>query len=140
VVAPGHSTSVKQTIGRPAGGVATAVLIAIDRVSANACHNRTRPVSMVKPDTDSGDRISLSLAKTQRDYRLSVALLIAGVAITAAFYVSEFWVNSFGGNLGYSTVFFIFEIFGGIGYTLVLVGAIFTGVNWSLLRRAHRSP
>jgi len=84
-------------------------------------------------------QISLSLSKTQRDFRLSVALLIAGVVLAAGFYGFEYWAATTGLFFQSPAAFLMVEIFGNVAWVLILVGAIFAGVNWSLLRRGRRA-
>jgi hypothetical protein len=84
------------------------------------------------------DEIRLSALKTRRDFRVSVALLVAGVAVTIGFYGFVIWANSSGFYPSSVSTDFLLTAIGGIGSTLILVGAIFTGINWSLLRKAGR--
>lgn len=81
------------------------------------------------------DTILLSVSKTRRDYRLSLALLVAGIVVVVAFYGSVLWAESTGNyptsietDVAISTV-------GSVGFVLITVGAIFAGINRSLLRR-----
>ena len=85
------------------------------------------------------DQIMLSASKTRRDYRLSLALLVAGIVVVGAFYGFVVWANSTGNyptsietDLAVSTV-------GSVGFVLITVGAIFAGINGSLLRKSRRN-
>ena len=86
------------------------------------------------------DVIPLSAAKTRRDYKLSLALLISGIAIVVTFYSLVIFVGStllVFSNPAYSI---LFTVVGNVGYILILVGAIFAAINWSLLRQRHQDP
>lgn len=93
---------------------------------------------MAAPNAVPYDQILLSASKTRRDYRLSLALLVAGIVVVTTFYGYLFWASSTGGyptsigtGLAISTI-------GGVGFILITIGAIFAGVNWSLLRKRQR--
>ncbi len=87
------------------------------------------------------DQIQLSVSKTRRDFKLSLALLVTGVILSAGIVSFELWANSTGywidSPTGPSAITSaLLSAIGGIGSTLVLVGAIFAAINWSLLRKA----
>ncbi len=83
--------------------------------------------------------ILLSAEKTRRDYRVSLALLVAGIILTGGVYGFEVWANT-SGVYPISVLSSVFiSAIGGVGSTLILVGAIFTGINWSLLRKSGRA-
>ena len=82
------------------------------------------------------DRIHLSWTKTRRDFDVSLALVIAGIVLEVVYYWLTPWVASSGAS---ALTAWTILIAGGVGYVLILVGAIFTGVNWSLLRKANKT-
>ncbi|HTP54837.1 MAG TPA: hypothetical protein VML94_07795 [Thermoplasmata archaeon] len=82
--------------------------------------------------------IGFSLARTRRDFRISVGLLLAGVLIVVGFYGYFFWRFSSATYSATVSDAVLENLIGGIGSTLLLVGAIFTAINWSLLRQADR--
>jgi type IV secretory pathway VirB2 component (pilin) len=84
--------------------------------------------------------IHLSVSRTRRDFHVSLAFLMAGVAVTIGFLAFSIWVSASGFYSSYATTSLIDSLLGGIGGTLILVGAIFTGINWSLLRKSVRTP
>jgi type IV secretory pathway VirB2 component (pilin) len=84
--------------------------------------------------------IRLSLSRTRRDFHVSLTLLIAGIAVTIGFIGYSIWANSSGFSSNYATVSLLESLLGGIGGTLILIGAIFTGINWSLLRKSAGTP
>jgi len=99
---------------------------------------------MAGQDASATDQIQLSAGKTRRDFNLSLALLVTGIMMTAGLFTFEVWANSTGYWNNYPTgpsalTSALLSAIGGIGSTLILVGAIFTGVNWSLLRKAGRA-
>jgi hypothetical protein len=83
------------------------------------------------------DALVLSRRKTEKDLKVSEGMLIAGVVLYIISFVlaisgaySQF-ENGFG--------FFAIDILSGMASVFILIGAIFTGINWWLLRkgRAH---
>jgi len=94
---------------------------------------------MATPTSPSPNEIRLSTSKTRRDFRVSLALLVAGIAVTFGFYVFAIWASTSGVNPTSPLTDVLLSAIGGIGSTFILVGAIFTGVNWSLLRKAGRA-
>lgn len=92
---------------------------------------------MAASNAAASDQIVLSVSKTRDDYRLSLALLLAGIVVYVASSVFVFWANStgnyptsIGGSVALTAV-------GGIGITLIIVGAIFSAINWSLLKKSR---
>lgn len=91
---------------------------------------------MAAQNATGSDHLVLSASKTRRDYRLSLALLVAGLVITVTSYslmFSGMTTSSFATATAISIV-------ANIGGILVLVGAIFAAINWALLRTGWRSP
>jgi hypothetical protein len=83
--------------------------------------------------------IHLSASRTRRDFHVSVALLIAGIAVTIGFFAFSIWANASGFYSSYAAASLLNSLLGGIGGALLLIGAIFTGINWSLLRKTVRT-
>jgi hypothetical protein len=84
--------------------------------------------------------IHLSASRTRRDLRISVALLIAGIAVSIGFFAFSIWASASGFYSSYAAASLLNSLLGGIGGTLILIGAIFTGINWSLLRKTVTTP
>ncbi len=93
---------------------------------------------MASPNTAGSDQVLLSVSKIRRDYRLSLALLLAGVVVVAGFYGFVLWANAMGSWSSATLV--VVSTIGNAGFVLILVGAIFAGINWSLLRKSRRTP
>jgi len=55
------------------------------------------------------------------------------------FYGYYFWVTSTANYTLSAEEGVIISTIGELGFVLILVGAIFAGINWSLLRKAGRS-
>jgi len=73
----------------------------------------------------------------RRDYRLSLAILEAGIVVLVAFFAFVSWANLTG---NYPTSFgagLAINLIGTGGFSLIFVGAIFTFHNWSLLRESR---
>ncbi|MGD0250008.1 MAG: hypothetical protein ABSB97_03865 [Thermoplasmata archaeon] len=75
----------------------------------------------------------------RRDYRLSLAILVAGIVVIVAFSVFVSWAYltgnypaSFGAGLALNLI-------GTAGLSLIMVGVIFAFHNWSLLRQTRRN-
>ncbi len=95
---------------------------------------------MAAQSAAASDQILLSASKTLRDYHLSLALLVAGVVVVVAFYGFVFWADGTGNYPTSIATDSAISAIGSIGFTLILVGAIFTGINWSFLRKSDRIP
>lgn len=93
---------------------------------------------MTGPSPPTKVEIRLSVPKTRHDYRISFAILISGVAITVGFYAHALGANSLGASPMTPLEQVTYTAVGRIGAILILVGAIFTGINGSLLRRTGR--
>ncbi len=94
-----------------------------------------QPASRSEPET-----ISLSVRKTRRDLRLSIALLIAGVVLLVAYFTTVTLLISSGNYTFGAASAFVLQIISGSASALVTVGAIFTAINYALLRRQPRGP
>lgn len=81
------------------------------------------------------DQVLISASKTSRDYRLSLVLLVTGIIMVGAYYSFAYWANATGNYPTSIAPGVAISAIGSIGFVLILVGAIFTGVNWSLLRK-----
>lgn len=92
---------------------------------------------MAAQNTAGSDRILLSAAKTKGDYRLSLALLLAGAVVVVADYGFVFLTNAMSHSSIATTL--LFSTIGNIGFVLITVGAIFAAINWSLLRKSRHN-
>ena len=88
-------------------------------------------------DAPAPDQVVLS--RWARDYRLSRAILVAGLLLFGATLALDLWFD-WTGNVPTSggTGLFALDLFGSAGFALVFVGTLFTFHNWSLLREARR--
>ncbi len=82
-----------------------------------------------------------SSSKIRRDLRLSLAILAAGIVLEALYGIA-YW-SGWTGNYPYSSTPTVVDAAitvatESIGFVLIVVGAIFTGKNWSLLRKSRR--
>ena len=80
------------------------------------------------------DALVISRRKTEKDLKVSVGMLIAGVVIYAVAIALTYWASS---QLPNNAGFFVLDIVSGMGSVFVLIGAIFTGINWWLLRKSR---
>jgi len=80
------------------------------------------------------DALVLSRRKTEKDLKVSEGMLVAGVAIYAVAIALTYWASSHVPN---GTGFFVLDIVSGTGSVFILIGAIFTGINWWLLRKSR---
>jgi len=76
--------------------------------------------------------IVLSVRKTRRDLQVSLGMLLAGLALWAVSFSGS--VPSPGGALS-PTTWSGFSLLRNVGSLFVLVGAIFSVINWVFLRR-----
>jgi type IV secretory pathway VirB2 component (pilin) len=93
---------------------------------------------MATPDQSISDDIRLSVRQTRHDLRISLALLYAGIAVSIVFFAFSAWANHSGYSAEVPATSLVYSLLGSIGGTLILTGAIFVGVNWSLLRKMPR--
>lgn len=78
------------------------------------------------------ERIVLSARKTRYDLRVSLSLLLAGLVLTAVYFILGTVVYAKNPT---STAVLAFSILGNVGLGLVGVGALFAVINWVLLRQ-----
>ena len=90
--------------------------------------------------TGPGDEIRLSRSQTRRDYRVSLALLVAGVVLLAGYYVYTVLAIAHGGYTLSPADGFYLNVLAGTAFALLFVGAIFAWANRSILRQAARLP
>ncbi len=90
---------------------------------------------MASTAAPSDNGIHLSLSKTRRDFRVSLALVVAGIVLEAASIGLQPWMASYGAS---ELIVWTVLTAGGAGSACIFVGAIFAGVNWSLLRKANK--
>jgi len=94
------------------------------------------------PSADESDTIRLSVAKTRRDLRISLALIIAGVGLSVGFYWFEIWASTSGywaSNPPSPVGFVVISTLASVGWIFVTIGVIFAVINWSLLRSRRAS-
>jgi peptidoglycan/LPS O-acetylase OafA/YrhL len=84
---------------------------------------------MATTETAEDAAMGLRRRKTLRDYRLSLLLVAAGIAVVVAFLAFTLWANMTGFNATSPVAFRLSEFLGGVGGTLILVGAVFSGIN-----------
>ena len=78
------------------------------------------------------------VSRWRRDYRLSVAILVAGIVMIVAISALSLWINSPGNYLSPFWSGLAVRVLGTAGGMLLLVGGIFTFHNWSLLQQSRR--
>jgi hypothetical protein len=110
------------------------------QVRLTETYNLLEPWKPVTPMAASSAPVSdqALISAWKRDYRLSRAILVAGVVILVAVCAFGFWATATG---NYPTSFgpgLAFNLLGTAGFSLFFVGAIFAFHNWSLLREARR--
>ncbi|HXQ94973.1 MAG TPA: hypothetical protein VN864_07415 [Thermoplasmata archaeon] len=82
--------------------------------------------------------VTLERRKVERDLRLSEGLLVAGMALYAVvFAVWQIGWFTTNGSGNFATQVLVLNALQGTAGVLILVGAIFTAINWSLLRKAR---
>lgn len=94
---------------------------------------------MAAESAAASDQIVLSASKTRRDYRLSLAFVVAGIVTVVAYYGFELWAVATGHYPTSVVLALTLNSLGSVGFILITVGAIFAAINWSLLRRSRRS-
>ena len=60
---------------------------------------------------------------------------MAGIVVVAGFYTYEYWATSSGQYPTSPASWVSLSIIGNVGFILIFMGAIFAGINWSLLRK-----
>ena len=94
---------------------------------------------MATPVSDSQDSLNIPHQKIVRDLKQSVGFLISGIAIYAIWvglFLSGYVSSIAGSNSG--NYILLANIVPGIGAVFTLIGAIFAGINWSMLRKIER--
>jgi hypothetical protein len=82
----------------------------------------------------------IALAALKRDYRLSRAILMAGVVVFVAV-LAFAYLGILTGNYptsGTGPVVLATDVIGSAGFAMIFVGAVFASHNWSLLRESRR--
>ena len=90
---------------------------------------------MASTAAPSDNGIHLSLSKTRRDFRVSLALVVAGIVLEAVSIGLQPWMTSYRAS---ELILWTLLTVGSAGSVLIFVGAIFAGVNWSLIRKANK--
>ena len=80
------------------------------------------------------DALVISRRKTEKDLKVSEGMLIAGVAIYAISLALLY--RTVGQSLSASG-FLLYDILAGTAGVFIFIGAIFTGINWWLLRKSR---
>ncbi len=83
------------------------------------------------------DRIRLSVSKTRHDLRVSLVILIVGIGLTLFFYGLGQRILLTQGDS--PLIVYPVLIADWAGFLFLIVGAIFSGINWSYLRKADRT-
>ena len=94
------------------------------------------------PPESPSDFVHLSASKVRRDLRLSLGILVAGVILVAVGSILNYLLLTWITNSSVSTMAdngIVLSLPMSVGSVFILVGAIFTGVNWSLLRKSDPS-
>ena len=86
------------------------------------------------------DALVLSAEKTRRDYRLSLEIVVAGAVAFVGGLLAEYLVFSAGIAPPPIPEQLLLSTLAGIGSTMILVGAIFAGINHHLLRAGRPLP
>ena len=94
---------------------------------------------MSSPPPPVTDSITISRRKVERDLKVSLVLLVAGLVLTGVWMVLEFTHQIVVQNSSDMTTFVIIDAIGGTADVFILVGAIFAAINWSLLRKQRQS-
>lgn len=79
-----------------------------------------------------------TLGRWQRDYRLSLVIVVAGVVLVVAVTAFSLWANPSGGPLPSFWTGLAVRVLETAGGMLALVGGIFALHNRSLLRQGRR--
>jgi hypothetical protein len=83
--------------------------------------------------------VTLERRKVERDLRLSEGLLVAGIGlyavVLALWELGVFTTNSSG---NFASQVLVLNAMQGTAGVFVLIGAIFSAINWSLLRKSRR--
>lgn len=82
------------------------------------------------------DPIFLPNSKSRRDCRLNRATLLTGIVVVVAYSGFTLWANASGNYPSSTPAWIAVSATGSFGFTLLTVGAVFTGVNFSLLRKS----
>ncbi len=82
------------------------------------------------------DPSQILLSRWRRDYRLSLALFLAGVIMIAALAALSYWANSAGNYPSSFWTGLADRVLGTAGGMLTIVGGIFAYHNWALLRQS----
>ena len=90
---------------------------------------------MVAQNAAASDQAIIS--RWRRDYRLSLWILVAGLAVVAALVCFGFWANSTGSYPSSGGAGLAVDLTGTVGSALILFGGIFAYHNWSLLRQSR---
>lgn len=86
------------------------------------------------------DPSQIIVSRWERDYRLSLVLLVVGITLIAALAAFSYWAT-FTDNYPSSGVGGLsLAISGTVGGGLLLFGGIFAYHNWALLRQSERIP
>jgi hypothetical protein len=82
--------------------------------------------------------VSIPRRKVEHDLKVSQLLLLTGIGLTLLWLVSlaSGLLSQSGSALGWDL--FVSQALPGIGGTLILVGAIFSSINWWMLRKWRR--
>ncbi len=79
------------------------------------------------------------LTAWRRDYRLSLAILEAGIVVIVAYSALVSWAYLTGNYPPSFGVGLAMNLIGTAGLSLIMVGGLFAFHNWSLLRETRRN-
>jgi hypothetical protein len=79
------------------------------------------------------EEIRLSGEKVRHDLRVSLLILLSGAVLTAGFFEFEFLQAGSQTYASSTSTMILLSAIGGIGSTLIFVGALFAAINWALL-------
>ena len=81
------------------------------------------------------EAIRIPVRKVRHDLQVSLGILIGGLGVAAAWIglvATGALLPNYAGQPG---AFILLQALPGVASTLILIGAIFAAINWSLLRR-----
>ena len=79
--------------------------------------------------------MTISRRKVERDLKVSLGILIVGVGLIAVWSGSAASGVLLRNDSNFANTVFLSQLLSGLGGMFVFIGALFAGINWSMLRR-----